>query len=628
MPLVTFGLSKNLDAPSMTPEFLGGKGYSLVRMSEAGIPVPPGFIIPVPSYKTYAEGGMEAVVANIQTEVNEALARMIDDLGYKPLVSVRSGAPVSMPGMMDTVLNVGITPQSIDEFSERYPKWVVLDCLRRFVMMFGESVRGIPFEIFNQAIKHSEEKYGSQLANFNEKQMGNLCSRLIKVYGIMGKGFFPDKFRSQLLECIEAVYKSWNGERAIEYRKIHGIDPEMGTAVVVQAMVFGNASPKDSCSGVVFSRNPVTGEKHLYGDLLYNAQGEDVVSGKYDTLNIHDVTPPFYDDLVAHAKAIEQLYKDMVDIEFTVEKGELYILQARSGKRSSTAAFKIATDIKEKNPKVSLKKIVRRYVNADHVQGMSATTVTTKSKPSCHGIAVGGGAFSGQFAVKGQSTKGKIFVAKDTTPDDLTQMNNAAAILTTTGGSTSHAAVVARAMGKPCVVGCTEIEVSGKDLFYMGYKMSADTTIALDGATGRVWVGSNADVKISQGINPMLWPFVREWTETVLKNRIKVRASTALRDKILDAYKDDQYVDVLLEIDTMDDEVLKKAIDYVRALTIGNLYYSFRPNSRPDEPVFMGLGFNFFKGRVQSRYQIKAVSDTLAGSFHEFHHSILSVIGG
>lgn len=626
MPVVTFGLKNNLEVSDpITPEFLGGKGYSLVKMSQAGIPVPPGLILPVPTYKTYREGGMPAVMKDLKSDINQALSWIADELGYRPLVSVRSGAPVSMPGMMDTVLNVGITPSSLKKLSERYPKWVLLDCFRRFIMMFGDSVRGIPFETFNQIIENAQEYYGKSFKDFNESEMEALCSTMIKIYPIKGKGLFPTEFKHQLLDCIEAVYQSWDGQRAKEYRKIHGIPEDMGTAVVIQTMVFGNASKEDSCSGVLFSRDPNTGKKKVYGDLLYNAQGEDVVSGKYDTVNIQKTKGlPFYSELVDYAHEIEQLYKDMVDIEFTVEKGKLYILQARRGKRSSVAAFQIALDIKNKNPKVSLAKVVRRYVTPDHIKGMSGSFVITTDKHDCQGLAVGGGAFSGEYATRGQSTKGKIFVAKDTTPDDIGLMNDAAAILTTTGGSTSHAAVVARAMDKPCVVGCTDIELQQKKLYFKGYSFGKDATLAIDGYTGRVWL--NKDVKTVQGMNEGLAPFASEWVVKVLKGKLRVRASTVLRDRLLELLPDDEQVDVLMEIDTMDDEKLSKALDYVRGRTTGDLHYVFRPNNRPNVSVFMGFGYDYFKKRVMARHGIEPLSGKFANMYPEFQQSLLKAV--
>jgi phosphohistidine swiveling domain-containing protein len=489
---------------------LGGKGAGLREMSLMGLPVPPGFIIPCEASVIYngfqaANNGQmaNAFMNKVMEHLIEADQKLRDQLGFYPLVSVRSGARVSMPGMMDTILNVGINNATLGEWSERIGKKAALDSYRRFLQMYGTTARGIPAEAFNSALEGIKQAAKvTKDSDLDENFLARLVKRYEEIYSVRNEKI-PESREEALRDSIEAVFRSWNNDRAKEMRAVEGYPDDWGTAVTVQAMVFGNAGD-DCCSGVAFTRDKKTGANEMQGDFLVNAQGEDVVAADAPTQPLDEMAKwnqKLSLQLGALAGQLENHFKDMQDIEFTVEHGKLWLLQTRTGKRSAKAAFKIAYDM-------VLDGLITKQEAMGRVSRKQLIALMTpqldpdfKAAPIAVGLGVGGGVVTGMAALDCKSAcelkeKGckVILVRQQTDPDDLKGMLASEGILTATGGTTSHAAVNANGYNKACVVGCTAMVVTanaatfhdGKD----GYRMIEKTEIiSIDGATGRVWLG-------------------------------------------------------------------------------------------------------------------------------------------
>jgi pyruvate,orthophosphate dikinase len=472
---------------------LGGKGAGLVMMARNGFHVPPGFTISTVccnEYRAMSQAQQVKYLDAMMIMVNDYMSWLDTKFGFRPLVSVRSGAPVSMPGMMDTILNVGLTSLNYGDWEERLGLRGAADCERRLVQMLGATAYGVPMSLFDFQLAKIKKQYGVK----SDTEMNSIA--LSKASLEMRKAFlantgieFPmGDAQEQMRQAIRAVFDSWGNPRAAEYRKINGISPDMGTAVTVQAMVFGNMG-EDSGSGVLFTRNPSTGEKKMMGEFLANAQGEDVVAGIRTPISLDkmaegdDLWIQIHSELEVVASDLEIRYADMVDVEFTVQKGELFILQSRAGKRSARAAFKIAVDLVHEEKIKRLDALAR--LTPEQYRVTRRPTIDPKFKvpanltglPACPGVVRGLAVYSAKEAVK--SAVPCILVTHETNPNDIAGMAKAVGILTQTGGATSHAAVVARAMDKPCVVGCTLLDIEGLSV--------APHMVTIDGATGRVW---------------------------------------------------------------------------------------------------------------------------------------------
>ena len=489
-------------------ELLGGKGANLAEMTSLGMPIPQGFTITTESCNKYYDDD-EQISKEILQQIDSALLYLEEQTGKKLgskekplLVSVRSGARASMPGMMDTVLNLGMNDETVKTFAEKNRRFAY-DSYRRFIQMYSDVVKEVPKKLFEDAI--DTKKYQRNLILDTDMDANDL-EDLVKVFkGIYSNYLhqeFPQDTKLQLIEAIKAVFRSWNNPRAITYRKLNDIPSSWGTAVNVQAMVFGNMG-EDCGTGVAFSRNPVTGEKGVWGEFLMNAQGEDVVAGirtpqSIDTLKY--INPEAYNDFLKFADRLEKHYKDMQDMEFTIEHGKLYMLQTRNGKRTAQAALKIAVDLVAEGM-IDEKEAVLRvepdqlnqllHPNFDQKKLKSAKPVA-KGLPASPGAATGKVVFTAQKAqeLANAGEKELVLVRLETSPEDIEGMVVCKGILTVRGGMTSHAAVVARGMGTCCVAGCGELSVNEEEkVFYTkdGTSYHEGDYISLDGSTGNVY---------------------------------------------------------------------------------------------------------------------------------------------
>jgi pyruvate, orthophosphate dikinase len=488
-------------------DVLGGKGAGLAEMTNAGLPVPPGFTIATSACRLYFESGNQTPDA-ITQDYSKALDRLEQITGKKLgdpsaplLVSVRSGAKFSMPGMMDTVLNLGMNDEIAEAFAAKSgnERWAY-DSYRRFIQMFGNVVLEIEKHQFDQVFdgqkKRRKVKLDTDLTADDLKQVIAGYKKVVKKE--TGKDF-PQEPRTQLALAVEAVFRSWNNPRAITYRRMNKIPDEIGTAVNVQSMVFGNMG-ETSGTGVGFTRNPATGAKEFYGEFLMNAQGEDVVAGVRTPVPISElekINPEAYHQLREITTRLEQHYRDVQDFEFTIEEGKLYMLQTRNGKRTGPAAVKIAVDMANEgviSPKEAVMRVEPEQLNQllhpvlDESKGVN---VITTGLPASPGAAVGRVVFTADEAVKQGKAGPVILVRAETVPDDIHGMEVAQGILTSRGGMTSHAAVVTRGMGKCCVAGAGECEVDQKkkELRVGKHVIKEGDWISLDGSTGRVVLG-------------------------------------------------------------------------------------------------------------------------------------------
>ncbi len=490
-------------------QLLGGKGANLAEMKRIGLPVPPGFTITTEVCREYyAVGGR--LPDGLEEEIVEAMHRLEKEAGAKfgdpenpLLVSVRSGAPISMPGMMDTILNLGLNDETVKGLAKQTNnERFAYDSYRRFIMMFSDVVRGVDRQLFEEALEEIKKKYGAKTdADVPAEGMKELAERSKEIYKEQLGEDFPQDVWKQLIMAVDAVFRSWNNERAILYRKINNIPDDMGTAVNIVKMVFGNMGD-DSATGVAFTRNPSTGEKELYGEYLVNAQGEDVVAGIRTPKPVKELKndiPQAYDELVRVAEILEKHYRDMQDMEFTIEKGKLYMLQTRTGKRTAAAAVKIAVDMVKEGLITKEEAIMR--VTPEQIETLlhkridpsAEKTLIAKGLPASPGAATGSVVFDTEEAVKlAEQGKKVILVRPETTPDDLHGMVASQGILTSRGGMTSHAAVVARGMGKPAVVGCEEIDIDMENEQFAapnGKVYKKGDIITIDGSTGEVFEG-------------------------------------------------------------------------------------------------------------------------------------------
>jgi pyruvate,orthophosphate dikinase len=487
-------------------DLLGGKGANLAEMTNLGLPVPPGFTITTDACRAYLETGEIPGRDEITEHLAALEARMGRRLGDPAdplLVSVRSGAKFSMPGMMETVLNVGLTDDSVAGLAaqaggdERFA-W---DSYRRLIQMFGKTVCGVPGEEFDHALEDAKHRAGTRDdVGLDTEALKSLVDDYKRIFRDHTDTPFPQDPREQLDLAVGAVFGSWNADRAVLYRRQERIPSDLGTAVNVVAMVFGNLGA-DSGTGVAFTRDPATGERGVYGDYLANAQGEDVVAGIRNTMPLQDLEgrdQASYDQLMAIMATLEEHYRDLCDIEFTIERGKLWMLQTRVGKRTAAAAFVIATHLVDEGV-IDLDEATQRVTGAQLAQLMfptfdlaDAPEQLTRGVGASPGAAVGKAVFNAQHAVAmAKEGEAVILVRRETNPDDLPGMIAAQGILTSRGGKTSHAAVVARGMGKSCVCGADQLDVNlHKGQFTVdGHVVSEGDVISVDGTTGRVYLG-------------------------------------------------------------------------------------------------------------------------------------------
>lgn len=493
-------------------DLLGGKGANLAEMSNIGLPVPPGFTITTKTCAFYHKNklhwpeGLEQQVDDAIAELEQKTKAILGDPQKPLLLSVRSGAALSMPGMMDTVLNLGMNDQVAEGLAIKTnnPRFAY-DDYRRFIDMFSDVVMGIPHEAFETAMDELKKEYGIVLdIELTADHLKELVDRYKAIYRIKTGYMFPQDAREQLRLSINAVFNSWESSRARKYRNVNKIFNLMGTAVNVQAMVFGNMGDT-SGTGVCFTRNPSTGENLLYGEYLVNAQGEDVVAGirtPEPISRLKDQMPEQYDELLKFTHLLEEHYKNMQDIEFTIQEGTLYILQTRSGKRTGAAALKIAVDM-VKEGLVDKETAIRDLIEPEHLdqvlhpqfdpKDIKQNSILGKGLPASPGAAVGRVVFASDEAEKWKAAGEKVILVRvETSPEDVGGMDAAEGILTSRGGMTSHAAVVARGWGKPCIAGCSDIIINYSNKTFTNGRTTVKEGdwVSLDGTRGEIIKGA------------------------------------------------------------------------------------------------------------------------------------------
>ncbi len=540
-----------LPAEQATANHLGGKGYGLWWMQQQGVNVPPALIIPTSECVAYMTSPKTVMAGYEQNLVQQVRKFFIDQFGYMPLLSVRSGARVSMPGMMDTILNVGLDEQSESVWVPRLGADCVLDSYKRLITMYGNVVKEIPRDKLDSA---------------------QSVSAALSAYKRHTKEDFPNADQ-QILGSVKAVFDSWNNDRAKVYRKMHNIPEDWGTAVVIQAMVFGNLN-ENSGTGVLFTRNPDSGENVVTGEFLTNAQGEDVVAGIRTPMPLSKMPAwnnAVSEELLTTVTKLEQAKRDVQDVEFTIMDGKLYILQTRNAKRSARAALKIALDMFHSKT-ISREEMLKR-VSARELDLAAQPVIDPKFKtpadftgiPACSGVATGviarSSAMAVQMAAEGKSV---ILVTEETTPDDIQGMLAAKAVVTMHGGSTSHAAVVARSFNRICVVGL------GADyqLFVQG------ATLSVDGSTGKVW---NCEVPVIAGDNANLG----EFKNYVLDGR------TLIVDRVPEWLAENVLIDLSNHVLSSPDEVIA-LVGKTRARTSGKLTVFLPDILDPEAQEFVG----------------------------------------
>ena len=524
---------------------LGGKGANLAEMTNIGMPVPSGFTVTTEACNKYYKDGKE-LSSEVIDQIKEALEKLeaksgkkFGDLENPLLVSVRSGARASMPGMMDTVLNLGLNDDIAASFSEKIGnKRFVYDSYRRFIQMFADVVKGYSKSKFETIIDEVKTKKGVKNdIELDENDMVLLTSLFKNAYKEFAGEDFPQDPIVQLIEAVKAVFRSWNNERAIYYRRINDIPSSWGTAVNVQEMVYGN-SGENSGTGVAFTRNPATGEKALFGEYLINAQGEDVVAGirtPSPIATLKEEMPEVYEEFASIAQELEKHYKDMQDMEFTIENGKLFILQTRNGKRTARAAVKVAVDLV--NEKMISKEEAVLMVEPKQLDALLHPTFTAQSLKSgkvvATGLAASPGAGTGKIYFNAADVienkkKGidSLLVRLETSPEDIEGMNSSKGVLTIRGGMTSHAAVVARGMGICCVSGASSIVINEEE---KTLKMPDGTIykegdyLSIDGSTGNVYAGKleMQDASISGDFETFM-----SWADDARVLRVRTNADT------------------------------------------------------------------------------------------------------
>ncbi|MDK9864604.1 pyruvate, phosphate dikinase [Staphylococcus sp. IPLA37010] len=526
-------------------DLLGGKGANLAEMKRLGLPVPDGFTLTTEACIEYLKHGSKVPEA-LSEQLNSQLAafsqrteKSFSSEEQLLLVSVRSGAKISMPGMMDTILNLGLNDDNVKKLAAKTnDARFAYDCYRRLLQMFGEVVYGIPmnaFDTYFNAYKTQHEYQND--ADIPAEGLQEICEHFKGVYLDEVYKPFPQEPFDQLTEAIEAVFKSWDNDRARVYRELNEIPHDIGTAVNIQEMVFGNSGER-SGTGVAFTRNPVTGEAKLFGEYLLNAQGEDVVAGirtPKDIESLKDQMPHVHQQFVDVSQRLETHYKDMQDIEFTIENEQLYILQTRNGKRTANAAIHIAVDLVEEGVitkeeavmNVEVKSIDQLlHPNFDKTALDHASVISKLGLPASPGAASGKIVFSAETAkIQFEQGESVILMRPETSPEDIEGMVASEAIVTTHGGMTSHAAVVARGMGKCCVTGCSDLEINVVDkvVNYPGGTLHEGDMISVDGAQGDIYVG---EVETMKAERSEAFEQFMEWSDGVAKLDVRMNAET------------------------------------------------------------------------------------------------------
>ncbi len=545
---------------------LGGKGANLAEMTNLGVPVPPGFTIAAPICVAYLKD--RTIPDDVRAEVHQELdhlervtGKRFGDTSDPLLVSVRSGAPVSMPGMMETILNLGLNDRSVQGLARASgnPRFAY-DSYRRFIQMYGDVVLGVPFAQFEQLLSAKRLMAGVKTdAELDEGVLRNLVEEYKSLVRSATGADFPIDPTTQLWGAIEAVWRSWTLKKAVDYRRVNSIPEDLGTGVNIVSMVFGNLGA-DSGTGVAFTRNPSTGERKFYGEFLINAQGEDVVAGIRTPFSIEemaDLLPESYKELRQTEERLEKHYHDMQDIEFTVEHGQLFLLQTRTGKRTAAAAVRIATDMVDEGL-ITTDTAVQR-VAPEQLDQLLHPVIDSgvRATPLCTGLPASPGAASGIAVFDPDAAERRaaggiqvILVRDETTPEDFHGIVAARAVLTARGGMTSHAAVVARGMGKCAVVGCREIEVDLEHRrFHVGDTVIAEGDwITLDGGTGRVYKGDlpttpSEVVQVIRGMRdaasaPAYQTFARvlDWADDLRRLKVRANADTPHDARIARAF--------------------------------------------------------------------------------------------
>jgi pyruvate, orthophosphate dikinase len=534
------------DGRSDMKDLLGGKGANLAEMSSIGIPVPPGFTITTEVCQDYyaadrtlpeaVKPQVEAALAQVESQTGKKFGDPADPL----LVSVRSGAALSMPGMMNTILNLGLTDASVEGLARKTgnPRFAY-DGYRRLIDMFGSTAMNVDHEQFEHELSALKKEKGAKLdTDLSADDLKELVKRYKAVYTKHVGEEFPQNPKDQLWKAIMAVFNSWMGNKAVEYRRIERITGLKGTAVNVQAMVFGNTGG-NSGTGVAFTRDPNNGKDEFYGDYLINAQGEDVVAGirtPEPISQLHSEMPKVYDELMKIRKDLESHYKEMQDIEFTVEDGKLYMLQTRTGKRTGTAAVRIAVEmVKEKliDQKTAIKRVSPDSLNHLFMPQIEPKH-REKAKAVARGIAASPGAAVGKVVLSAgaavqeaaKDPKARLMlVRKETSPEDVAGMHLAKGILTATGGKSSHAAVVARGWGKPCVVGCDAIAIDEKkaQININGLVVKAGDYLTIDGTTGEVWA---AELPTIEPKIPEEYFTLMDWVDQTRTLKVRTNVDT------------------------------------------------------------------------------------------------------
>ena len=523
---------------------LGGKGANLAEMTNLGLPIPPGFTVTTEACTDYYNHG-RSISEEIQIQIFDALALLEEKLGKKfgdtenpLLVSVRSGARASMPGMMDTILNLGLTDISVEGFAKRTgnPRFAY-DSYRRFIQMFSDVVMEVPKSLFERVIDEIKEDRKVHFdTELTAEDLKEVIRRFKEIYKEKMGEEFPQEPRVQLMEAVKAVFRSWDNERAIVYRRMNDIPGDWGTAVNVQSMVFGNMG-NTSGTGVAFTRNPSTGAKGIYGEYLINAQGEDVVAGirtPQPITRLEEDLPECYEEFLKIANRLEEHYRDMQDMEFTIEDGKLYFLQTRNGKRTAQAALQIACDLVDEGmitPQEAVSRIEAKSLDqllhpAFDPDALKKGTVMGQALPASPGAAAGKIYFTAEEAKEAHETGERVILVRlETSPEDIEGMHAAEGILTVRGGMTSHAAVVARGMGTACISGCGDIVIDEKKKqFTLGGKTYFEGDyISLDGSTGKIYDG---DIQTQEASISGNFGRIMSWADSFRKLRVRTNADT------------------------------------------------------------------------------------------------------
>lgn len=523
---------------------LGGKGANLAEMTNLGLPIPPGFTVTTEACTDYYNHG-RSISEEIQIQIFDALALLEEKLGKKfgdtenpLLVSVRSGARASMPGMMDTILNLGLTDISVEGFAKRTgnPRFAY-DSYRRFIQMFSDVVMEVPKSLFERVIDEIKEDRKVHFdTELTAEDLKEVIRRFKEIYKEKMGEEFPQEPQVQLMEAVKAVFRSWDNERAIVYRRMNDIPGDWGTAVNVQSMVFGNMG-NTSGTGVAFTRNPSTGAKGIYGEYLINAQGEDVVAGirtPQPITRLEEDLPECYEEFLKIANRLEEHYRDMQDMEFTIEDGKLYFLQTRNGKRTAQAALQIACDLVDEGmitPQEAVSRIEAKSLDqllhpAFDPDALKKGTVMGQALPASPGAAAGKIYFTAEEAKEAHETGERVILVRlETSPEDIEGMHAAEGILTVRGGMTSHAAVVARGMGTACISGCGDIVIDEKKKqFTLGGKTYFEGDyISLDGSTGKIYDG---DIQTQEASISGNFGRIMSWADSFRKLRVRTNADT------------------------------------------------------------------------------------------------------